>query len=161
MPDPCEYIWLFREPKDTSISLQHTSSLISKAKEITPQILTKVKSKKDTKDKLIIKQPPISSMLRKSRSPLRNVKETESSIKIIHNNTNNSKKKKNSVLGQHIQDEKISTRATRYSINLVKEKFNTSKRNSPIKDNIISPTSSLHKVLSKVEGNSHRKKTVN
>ena len=55
----------------------------------------------------------------------------------------------------------VSTRATRYSINLIKENFNRSKRQSPAKEKVISPTDSLKVVLAKADDHIHKRKTVN
>ena len=167
MPDPAEYLWLIKEPKDSSISLQQTTSLIAKAKE-TPITITKLKMSKDTKEKILRPGSPF-NILRKSRSPMRKINKEELSTKPDRNQnlTINSKQKKNSIT-KHAQvqaeGDMKSTRATRYSINLIKEKLIKSKRCSPIKENIVTSPKGVgvvKGVFGKADENILRKKTVN
>lgn len=170
IPDPADHLWLYSEPKEMSISIQQTTSLIIKAKE-TPHTLSILTMNKSTKDQMAITNIPKDavqrqgspfSMLRKSRSPLREgkVENTNQKPQNSNNNcSNNSKKRKSGLLLQ--PEDKPSTRATRYSINFLKEKQNKSKRSSPGKDRITSPANSQKAVLGKTEENILTKKATN
>jgi hypothetical protein len=101
---------------------------------------------------------------------MRNIKKEEVSKPERNQNQNltiNSKQKKNSITKHaqgHPEGDIKSTRATRYSINLIKEKFIKSKRCSPIKENIVSSPKGMGPVkgvFGKADENILKKKTVN
>lgn len=81
-PDPSDYLWLYKEPKEIQLSQDKV-----RVKEISPQIITKIKSKKEiishsnsnTKEKFLKRSNKIdpahsnfvgiNALMRKSRSP--------------------------------------------------------------------------------------------